>query len=209
MDIYIKWNDDKESLRLPVLPSSFELAGTQNNTSVNIHNLGELNLKGKRNLYTISFDSFFPCQHYEFCRCKPKSIESYIKTLRTLFENNTTVHLIITESEVNMFCTIDSFNHGMSEKVQDVSYSLSFVEYRSVTEGTRVVKSTVSTTKTTTHKWKKGDTWQKVTKKYLGSSKKWKTVKKNNASVIKKAKKKNKGKKEKVALIGYKVVVKA
>jgi hypothetical protein len=95
----------------------------------------------------------------------------------------------------------------MAEKVQDVNFSLSFVEYRSVTEGTRVVKSTVSTTPT--HKWKKGDTWQKVTKKYLGSSKKWKTVKKNNASVVKKAKKKNKGKKEKVALIGYKVVVKA
>lgn len=205
MDIYIKWNDDKKSLRLPVLPSSFELSGTQNNTSVNIHNLGELNLKGKRNLYTISFESFFPCQNYEFCRCAPQSVESYIKTLRTLFENNTTVHLIITESQVNMFCTIDSFSHGMMEKVKDVNFSISFVEYRSVTEGTRVVKST----ETKTHKWKKGDTWQKVTKKYLGSSKKWKTVRKNNMSVIKKAKKKKKGKKEKVALIGYKVVIKA
>lgn len=205
MDIYIKWNNDKDSLRIPVLPSSFELAGTQNNTSVNIHNLGELNLKGKRNLYTIGFDSFFPCQPYEFCRCTPKSAESYIKTLRKLFENNTTVHLIITESEVNMYCTIDSFNHGMAEKVQDVSYAISFKEYRSVTEGTRVVK----TVSDKTHKWKKGDTWQKVTKKYLGSSKKWKTVRKNNTSVINKAKKKNKGKKENVALIGYKVVIKA
>lgn len=205
MDIYIKWNNDKDSLRIPVLPSSFELAGTQNNTSVNIHNLGELNLKGKRNLYTIGFDSFFPCQPYEFCRCKPQSTDSYIKTLRKLFENNTTVHLIITESEVNMYCTIDSFNHGMVEKVQDVSYAISFKEYRSVTEGTRVVK----TVSDKTHTWKKGDTWQKVTKKYLGSSKKWKTVRKNNTSVINKAKKKNKGKKENVALIGYKVVIKA
>ena len=206
MDIYIKWDNDKNSIRLPVLPSSFELSGTQNNTSVNIHNLGELNLKGKRNLYTISFESFFPCQHYEFCRCAPQSASSYIKTLRELFEKNTTVHLIITESEVNLFCTIDSFTHGMMEKVQDVSFNISFVEYRSVTEGTRVVKSTK---KNVTHKWKKGDTWQKVTKKYLGSSKDWKKVKKNNKSVIKKAKKKNKGKKEKVALIGYKVVIKA
>ena len=205
MDIYIKWNNDNDSLRIPVLPSSFELAGSQNNTSVNVHNLGELNLKGKRNLYTISFDSFFPCQPYEFCKCTPQSVESYIKTLRTLFENNTTIHLIITESQVNLYCTIEAFNHGMSEKVKDVQYSISFKEYRSVTEGTRVVK----TVKDKTHKWKKGDTWQKVTKKYLGSSKKWKTVRKNNTSVIKKAKKKNKGKKEAVALVGYKVVIKA
>jgi hypothetical protein len=70
-------------------------------------------------------------------------------------------------------------------------------------------------------KWKKGDTWQKVTKRALGKSDKWKTVKKDNAKVVSKAKKAyiSKYKKahngktpkkvdEKVALIGYKVVVK-
>jgi ABC-type proline/glycine betaine transport system substrate-binding protein len=47
-----------------------------------------------------------------------------------------------------------------------------------------------------------------VVKKYLGSSKTWKTVRKNNIAVVNKAKRKNFKKKETVALIGYKVVVK-
>ena len=63
--------------------------------------------------------------------------------------------------------------------------------------------------KTVTHKWKKGDTWQKLAKSNLGSSKNWKNVRKANLSVVKKAKKKHPKKKEKLALVGYKVVIKA
>ena len=132
MDIYIKWNNDTESIQLPVLPSSFEVAGSQNNTSVNVHNLGEVNLKGKRNLFEISFSSFFPCQQYDFCRCEAMEPSYYVQTLQKILEDNTTVHVIITDTDCNFFCTLESFDYDMTEKTMDVGFNVSFKEYRVV-----------------------------------------------------------------------------
>ena len=205
MDIYIKWNNDADGFRLPILPSSFEQGLSQQNQSLNIHNRGEINLKGKRALKTISFSSFFPCQNYQFCRCKPKApYDYYCKTLEKLMIDNITVHLIITGTDINFFATIESFAHGESERVRDVTYSIEFKEYVDVkTKTTRLTKSK----KTGGYKWKKGDTWPKVCKKQLGTSKNYKKIRKNNMSVIKKAKKKHPKKKEKNALIGYTVML--
>lgn len=211
MDIFIKWNDDSNGIQLPVNPSSFEIKSSMNNTSLYIHNLGEINLKGKRGLYSIGLESFFPAQKYDFCRCTPKkAYDYYITKLRKLYENNTTLHLIITDTEVNLYCTISDFAYGEEERNGDVKYSITFTEYREITS------TRVSTKKSTgSYTWKKGDTWSKVVKKKLGSSKTWKAVRKSNASVINKAKKAYKKKyskvktvKEVTALIGYKVVIK-
>lgn len=205
MDIYLNWDNEKKSILLPINPESFEISGSQNNQSLYVHNLGEINLKGKRGLYSITLESFFPSKKYNFRHGKYRDpYNFYCKKLKNLYEKNTTVHLIITETDVNMFCTIESFTHGENDGSGDVKYTLALKEYREVVAAKRI--STKK--KWATHTWKKGDTWPKVVKKYLGSSKTWKTVRKNNIAVVKKAKRKNFKKKETVALIGYKVVVK-
>lgn len=215
MDIYIKWNNDQSGVQLPILPASFEISDEMNNTSVMIHNLGEINLKGKRGLYSITIASFFPHEKYDFAKTDfHEPYEYYIAQLKARLEANDTLHLIITGTDINMYCTIESFTYGHEERNGDVKYSITLKEYRAIqsvsvaaggAEVTRVTKSTSSSSYT----WKKGDTWQKVTKKILGSSAKWKKVKQNNKAVIKKAKKKHPKEKEKDALVGYKVVVKA
>lgn len=215
MDIHIKWNNDQSGIQLPVLPEEFEISSEMNNTSVIIHNLGEINLKGKRKLFSITINSFFPHEQYSFAKTEyHEPYEYYVAPLKALFEANETVHLIITGTDINMYCTIEAFPYGHDERNGDVKYSLTLKEYRAIqsvsvaagvrAEVTRVTKSTSSSSYT----WKKGDTWQKVTKKKLGSSAKWKKVKQNNKAVIKKAKKKYPKKKEKDALVGFKVVVK-
>ncbi len=206
MDIHIKWNSDKSSMQLPVVPESFEVSDSMNNTSVIIHNLGEINLKGKRNLKEVSLSSFFPAQKYAFAKTSYHVPYNYVKILKKLFEKNTTVHLIITGTNINGFYTIEAFNYGHADKTNDVSYTLELKEYReTATTSNRHTKAASSKV----HTWKKGDTWQKLTKKTLGSSKTWKSVRKRNLDVIKKAKKKYPKKKESDALIGYKVVIKA
>ena len=218
MDIHIKWNNDANDIQLPINPESFEVGGSQNNTSLYVHDLGEINLKGKRGLYEITLASFFPAQEYEFCQCTPEDpYDYYVKKIKNLYEKNTTIHLIITETSVDFFGTIESFTYGENERNGDVSYSMTIKEFREISSAKRTTK----TPKTKSVKWKKGDTWQKVTKRALGKSDKWKTVKTDNAKVVSKAKKAyiSKYKKahngktpkkvdEKVALIGYKVVVK-
>lgn len=211
MVIHIKWDNDKKGIVLPVNPQAFKIANSMNNTSVMVHNLGEINLKGKRGLWSITLESFFPSQKYSFAMDSYHDpYQHYIKMLKARFQANTTLHLVITETNINMYCTIESFEYGHEEKNMDVAYSLTLKEYREE-EATpagkpkRVAKGKGAAS----YKWKKGDTWPKVTKMKLGSSKKWKAVRKKNFAVIKKARRKHPKKKEKQALIGYKVVVKA
>lgn len=205
MDIYLNWDNEEKSMLLPINPSSFEISGSQNNQSVYVHNLGEINLKGKRGLYSIALESFFPAQKYDFAHGKYHDpYDYYCKKLKSLYEKNTTVHLIITETDINMFCTIESFAHGEADRSGDVKYRLELKEYREVTASKRM--STKK--KEVSHTWKKGDTWSKVVKKHLGSSSTWKKVRKSNLTVIRKAKRKHPKAKEAVALVGYKVVIK-
>lgn len=208
LDIYLQWNNDR--FRLPVLPEAFELSGHMNNVTVNIHELGEINLKGKRGAYGITISSFFPGQEYSFAREKYHDpYEYYIRKLKNCFEKNKTIHLVITETDINGFFTIEDFTYGNKEKNMDVSYTLALREFRQIqgdliTSPQRISKSASDTS----YIWKKGDTWPKITKKVLGSSDNWKEVKKRNRSVIKKARKKYPDKKEKEALVGFKVVIK-
>ena len=222
MDIYIKWDDDKQSIQLPILPSSYEISGSQNNTSLYVHDFGEVELKGQRGLYSISIESFFPAQEYDFCACTPSDPSEYITSLKDLFENNDTIHLIITESEVNLFCTISQFSYGQSERNGDVQYKLELKEFREISSD-RISKSSTSSTTTSTdfvyvdktlYTWVKGDTWSKVVAARLGSSETWKTVRSANTDVITEAKKQYRKAhpnassiKEETALIGYDVVI--
>nr|DAU95677.1 MAG TPA: tail assembly protein [Caudoviricetes sp.] len=204
MDIFINWNNEKNSILLPVNPSSFEIEGAQNNTSIYVHNKGEVNLKGKRGLYIITIESFFPADKYDFINGEYHAPYSYYcKKLKKLFEKNTTVHLIITQTDINMFCTIESFKYGEAERNGDVKYSLAFKEYRE----TAAKKRITTKTREANYSWKKGDTWSKVVKKCTGTSDGWKKVRNNNKAVIKKAMRKKAKVKEVVALIGYEVVI--
>lgn len=216
MDITIKWDNGKKSFIFPVNPESFDISESQNNTSIYIHNSGELNLKGKRSLRSVSWSCFFPNQDYNFLQTTRKTPEEYINLLKGLLEDNTTCELTI-PSRLSMSCTIESFSYGESERNRDVSYSITFKEYRDIEK-----KRSSKESKKKMYKWKKGDTWSKVCKKQLGSSKGWQKVrsKKFNKKLIDKSilelKKANKklpaSKRKKVtesnALIGKKVLLK-
>ncbi len=205
MDIFISWNDEQNILQLPILPEAFEITGAQNNTTVDIYDLGEINLKGNRGLYSISISSFFPAQEYMFRHGDFNDpYEYYCKQIAQLYETNTTVHLVVTGTDINLFCTIESFTHGESGASRDVRYTLAFKEYREKSQNSRV--STKAKEKN--HKWKKGDTWPKLCKKYLGTSDTWRNVRKNNKAVVEKALRKNPKKKETIALIGSRVIIK-
>lgn len=214
MDIIIKWNNDWEGFHFPVLPESLSQTESMNNTSIYIHNKGEANLKGKRSLKSVSWSSFFPAQNYRFCKVTPQNpYDYYCKKLKKLMEDNTTVHLIVTDTDINMYCTITQFDHGPGDRTHDVTYTITFQEYRWINGKKRPTKSA----RERTVKWRKGNTWHKLAKKYLGDSGKWWLLRQKNASVIHKAqkkqrdlKKKNKSykrKKECDALIGFKVLI--
>ena len=236
MDIYIK--DNKQVIQLPVLPASIEVQQSQSNSSVIVHNFGEVNLKGKRNLYSVSFSSFFPHEKYDFCKCEPLSAYDYVDIFQTWLSNNETLLLTVSGTLISYHVTIEDFTFSEEDGSRDVTFSVTFKEYRNpyqldlidvltagislikeITKNNTVKKVTtkrVSKTVTTnSYKWKKGDTWNKVAKKETGSSANGKALKKQNKKVINQAKKAYRKKhpnaktiKESVALIGKKVVIK-
>ena len=57
-----------DSVSFPVSPSNFSVINPYNNTTVNINNLGDVNMLGKRGLSSLRFSSFFPSQSYTFFR---------------------------------------------------------------------------------------------------------------------------------------------
>lgn len=163
MDMYLNFGS---LIQLPVLPSSFRIKGGMNNTEVNINNIGTINLLGKRGLKEIELSSFFPAQNYEFCRCVPQSAYGYYcKKITEAMEENTIGTILITDTSINMQCTIASFEYGEEDNSGDVFYTLSLKEYRNVT-ASRVSKST----RRTTYKTEKGDTFYKISRQFFGNS---------------------------------------
>ena len=199
MDIHIKWNNDKSSIRLPVLPEAFEITSMQNNNVVTIHDFGEISLLGVRSLYEMTLESFFPHEYYSFCRCQPEAPFEYIEKLKKLFEENTILHLIITGTDINGHFTISSFAYGEEDRVGDVKYSITFTEYRKVKKATSEKKSASKTSKkiklypgariskkvgSASYTCKKGDTLQKVSKYLTGSTSNWRAIYNQNKKKI-------------------------
>lgn len=177
MDIYIIQGNSQ--LRIPVLPSSYELESGADNQTETVITLGEISMLGKRTLKTVSISSIFPAQKYWFCNYqtfpKPNECVDMVEKMK----NNGYVQLIASGSKkINMFCTIETFTWGEDDGTKDINYTIEFKEYRKISNNgsSRPEKNKAKTTYTV----KKGDTLQKISKKTTGTTKNWKTIKKKN-----------------------------
>ena len=194
MNFWIK-HTDADKLKLPVTPSSYEIAVNHNNTVVNIVSLGDIKLLGNTGLRSVTLSSFFPDQDYNFSKADRNEPMYYVKRLEKWRKENTIIRFIIS-GYINMQCTVESFTWGQKDGTKDLYYTLALKEYRTVS----VKKRTTKQIKATTHKIKKGDTLNKIAKKYYGKSDKSYRDKIYNANkkVIKNKTKLPKGKKIKI-----------
>lgn len=190
-------------LAIPVLPSEYKVQSSQSNRSENIIGIGEVSLKGKRNLRTVSFSSFFPFRKdSSYCRkgriLKPLQYVNAIERMKQVG----TVKLVITGSPLRMTCTIESFEWGENDGTGDISYTISFKEYRHISASrSSVVQDNASggqgvdtaqaqesqrtepQRSTQEYTVKKGDTLTAIAKRLTGSSN-WKQIYNANRSVI-------------------------
>jgi hypothetical protein len=128
--VYLQCNGSR--IQFPVGPSSFEVTAKQNNSIVNINNIGELNMLGKTALLTMSLSSFFPNQSYTFCACTPDDPYSYVKTIDNWRTSGKPSRFIISGTPINYAVSIDSFKWGEKDGTGDVHFSLDFHEYKFV-----------------------------------------------------------------------------
>ena len=220
MDISIKAYDSDEGFTFPINPESYDISRGSTDVSVNVHNLGEVMLKGKENLKKIGWSSLFPHEEYDFCQTTPlDDPKEYIDILQEWHTNRTTLTLDI-EGVISINVVISDFNSGEQDRVGDIYYTLSLTEYKDIKLATtkkQVQKRPSKKVVAHLYKWKKGNTWKKVAKKEAGDSSRASALKKlaYNKKVLKKAKKAYKKKhpnakkfKDATVLVGYKVMIK-
>ena len=193
MEIWLSWQNNKERLRLPVLPPNFEVTVGNLNTRVNINEIGNINLIGKSDLKEITIERFFPAQEYYFVEYtgfpKPYDCVDMIEGWRM---SGKPIRLIITETPINLALAIDNFTFGERDGTGDVYYNLELSEYV-FTETKTVAKQreyTVETKRPTTkevpktYTVKSGDSLWAISKKLTGNGNNWRTIYNKNKSVI-------------------------
>lgn len=192
MELWLQQSEIK--YRLPILPAEYEISNESNNTQVNIHSLGEINLIGKRKLRNISFSSFFPHQPYYTCQYttfpSPKESVALIQTM----QSNGVLRLIMT-GVLDTECTIESFTWSENDGTKDINFSLDLKEYRhpQITKPKETVPKKITApatkrsnkeVKTTRYVVKKGDTLSKIAKMLTGNSANWRLIWEQNKNII-------------------------
>ena len=133
---------DTKMLMLPVPPGEFTVSTGNNNKTFNIHALGEISLIGKSKLSTITFSSIFPAQDYPFCPSNILKPYQYVKLIEAMKQSGKPIRLIITDTNINNYFTIESFEYGEKDGSGDVAYTITLKEYRHILVTTKLVTST-------------------------------------------------------------------
>lgn len=130
MEFWLSWQNNKERLRLPILPPSFQVEVDNLNTTININELGNIKLIGKSGLKKIAIESFFPAQEYHFCEYMgfplPYSCLGMIEGWR---KSGKPIRLIVTDTPINLAMAIENFVYGEHDGSGDVYYTLELEEY--------------------------------------------------------------------------------
>lgn len=201
MEIWLKHG--KEKVKIPVLPSGYDIQSPQNNETVTTVNGREITLIGKKGLRSISWSSFFPQGKPSYLQKKSGYTGKpwgYINKIGKM--KGKVITLVMTGTNVNFQATIENFNYGEKDGSGDIEYSIEFKEYpkpktkkkgsnQKETTNTSSTKATKPDTKTSTkdvttktYVVKKGDTLTSIAKKQTGSSANWRAIYNANKKTI-------------------------
>ena len=192
MEMWLR-TSGKEML-FPIMPSSFNLEGSSTIHTSTVVKLGEVSVYGGNNLRRISINSFFPSRKYHFV--KTPSLQEpydYVNQIRDWMNKGQDVRFIITETDINMLCFIESFEYGEQDASRDVYFSISLVEckipkllYGNSNPTTNTPRPETpqdsQTSQQKTHQVKKGDCLWSIAQRYYGDGSLYPKIKEANKS---------------------------
>ncbi|WP_432662443.1 hypothetical protein R9X47_18120 [Wukongibacter baidiensis] len=130
MDIFLSINNREQVIKLPVLPAEFKIQSGMKNETYDTISQGEIKLIGMDSLNSISIQSFFPDKDYAFLRDGGYKGWQYVEIIEKWKTRRVPIRLTITESPINMACTIESFEYGMQDGTGDIYYTLTLSEFK-------------------------------------------------------------------------------
>lgn len=134
MDVFLSINNRAQVIQLPVVPEKFKISTEMNNQAYETVSQGEIKLIGLPKLSSVTLESFFPAGHkdYGFSRDDTHSGWEYVNVLETWKQYRIPVRLVISDTSVNMACTIDTFEYGIQDGSGDIYYTLGLSEFKFV-----------------------------------------------------------------------------
>ncbi len=197
--IWITYNAEKQKLRIPVNPETINITSGTNNKSVLVTELGEITIMQSRAAVQFTFSSFFPKQPFPGISVKKLTDPLELVAKINKWKNSKKpVHLIITSSKINCYCTIEKFTYWENGgDIGTIHYDIALKEYREIT--TRQVKINSKTQKATVDKSETrvdnsvppktytviaGDCLWSIAQRMMGNGSRYKELYNTNKSVI-------------------------
>lgn len=130
--IELSVNNRKEVIELPVNPAAVEFTEKQLNQAITLLNVGEANLPGERGLKYTKLSSFFPSEKSPFYKNANRKPSKYAAMLQEWKNAKAVVRVIISDMNINLAMLIDDFAYSMKEGDEDIYYTISLSEYRTL-----------------------------------------------------------------------------
>lgn len=192
--IELSVNNRNEAIELPINPASVEFTEKQLNQTITLLNIGEANLKGKRGLKYTKLSSFFPSEKSPFYRYAKQQPGKYVSMMQEWKTSGAIVRVIITDMKVDIAMLIDEFIFSAREGDDDIYYTVSLSEYRTLNIPSVQITTKVRsngllerpnpTSTGGTHTVVSGDTLWGISKQYYGSGSQYAKIYNSNSGTI-------------------------
>ncbi|ALS25489.1 peptidoglycan-binding protein LysM [Paenibacillus sp. 32O-W] len=194
-EVKLSFNNGKESLTMPLMPSSIEVSEGNEGKTYQVAGLGQINVIKDVKLTEYQFGGIFPAQPYPFVTVKDLMPPArYVETINRWMRTNQPILFVLTSAgfEINTLASIESFEWKETAGSGDIAYTLKLKKYRHYGPRRVVVTADGSEMKKgkkgrandrqipKTYTMVAGDTFWGIAKRFLGSGARWPELQKLN-----------------------------
>lgn len=132
VNFYFEYRNSQR-VQLPVNPSKLTIQAPGENSTINIIDLGEVNVLKNPGLKTVSFESFIPVVNsgsYVQKDARVLSPDFYIDYFEAIQKQKEPINFVVTGLDITMQVSVEDFEYWWDGTDPDMHFKLSLKQYR-------------------------------------------------------------------------------